>query len=462
MLLALRIKNFKSIREAEVRFGPFTCFIGHNGSGKSNLFDAIHLLRELASRDIHTAASRIRSASGDASPLDLVFRRDATRQIELSADMIVPASSEDDFGQLAEATKTLLTYELRLQYSPKFDLLSVAHERLRAPLLEDTEAFIGFDWHDDFKESVVKRSSRTYDYISTHEGTVKLHQDGRGIERTRPICRTPLTVIGGTSTSDYPTVLGAKREMSSWKVVQLEPSMMRSPDRKTSRMCHVSASGAGLSATLERLLMSNSDVKYELLSRLHELVDNIQDIDVYLNEATNQLSLRAKVPGVDRWLFARSLSDGTLRYIAMLLMLLDVQDRSVLCLEEPENGIHPARIHSIVRLLRDFAVDPQFAVDDDNPLRQAIVNTHSPDVARQVPFDEVVFVQIAKSKSQGPTTVFRPIERTWRTKDRESGLSALPMHRQAYGDFLGGAELIAELRPGDAGNLISVEAGSAY
>ncbi len=34
MLVTLSIKNFKSIREAHVRFGPFTCFIGHNGVGK--------------------------------------------------------------------------------------------------------------------------------------------------------------------------------------------------------------------------------------------------------------------------------------------------------------------------------------------------------------------------------------------------------------------------------------------
>lgn len=31
-----------------MRFGPFTCFIGHNGVGKSNLFDAIHFLSSLA------------------------------------------------------------------------------------------------------------------------------------------------------------------------------------------------------------------------------------------------------------------------------------------------------------------------------------------------------------------------------------------------------------------------------
>ena len=60
MLVALSVRNFKSIREAHVRFGPFTCFIGHNGVGKSNLFDAIHFLSSLAERNISDAATEVR------------------------------------------------------------------------------------------------------------------------------------------------------------------------------------------------------------------------------------------------------------------------------------------------------------------------------------------------------------------------------------------------------------------
>ena len=91
MLLALTIKNFKSIREAHVRFGPFTCFIGHNGVGKSNLFDAIQFLSALAERDVAGAATAVgHTSDGGYSPLDLVFGRDPGRTIELSADMVVP------------------------------------------------------------------------------------------------------------------------------------------------------------------------------------------------------------------------------------------------------------------------------------------------------------------------------------------------------------------------------------
>ena len=107
MLVSLSIKNFKSIREAHVRFGPFTCFIGHNGVGKSNLFDAIHFLSALTDRDISDAATEVRRASdGGYSPLDLVFGRDPGRTIELSADMVVPPQVADDFGESAKPSET--------------------------------------------------------------------------------------------------------------------------------------------------------------------------------------------------------------------------------------------------------------------------------------------------------------------------------------------------------------------
>ena len=118
MLVSLSIKNFKSIREAHIRFGPFTCFIGHNGVGKSNLFDAIHFLGALTERDISDAATEVRRTSdGGYSPLDLVFGRDPERTIELSADMVVPPMITDDFGESAKPSTTLLTYTVKLRYA---------------------------------------------------------------------------------------------------------------------------------------------------------------------------------------------------------------------------------------------------------------------------------------------------------------------------------------------------------
>jgi predicted ATPase len=62
------------------------------------------------------------------------------------------------------------------------------------------------------------------------------------------------------------------------------------------------------------------------------------------------------------------LSDGTLRLLALTVMELHTTARSVICLEEPENGIHPERIPAMLRLLQGIAIDPRIPIDDGNPL----------------------------------------------------------------------------------------------
>jgi predicted ATPase len=447
MLVALSVRNFKSIREARLRFGALTCLIGHNGVGKSNLFDAIQFLGLLAERDISEAAAEVKSTSdGTYSPLDLVFGRDPGRRIEFSADMVVAKKVTDDFGQQAEASTTLLTYTLRLRYLTKSDRLAVESESLTHAKKGDYRKFTGFASSGTFRDSIAAGARRGAAFISTSadENRTLLHGDGGSRGRPRPVGRSPLTVVGGTNTSDYPTVLAAKREMSSWRVLHLEPSAMRTPDTRRA-VPHVSASGGRIPATLHALTANNEDMRVEVVNRLRRLNSDVEDLDVDVDDSRDQLALRARIPGVANWLYGRSLSDGTLRYIALVLMLMDVQDRAVLCIEEPENGIHPSRIPDLVELLREYAVDCDEAVAADNPLRQVILNTHSPEVARQLNVGDMVFVERASTSTGGPVSVFRPVAGTWRTNlPNGEEPSALPIHRQAVTDFIGGSTVSSE------------------
>lgn len=447
MLIALSVKNFKSIREARVRFGPFTCFLGHNGVGKSNLFDAIYFLSELAERDVSEAAIKVRrTGGGGSSPRDLVFGRDPNREIELSADMIVPPEVKDDFDESAKPSTTLLTYTLRLRYSEKSDRLHVEYESLTHKKLGDYKMFVGFPTSSDFKSSVALGARRGGPLISTSRDRIMLHGDGGSRGRPAPVGRSPRTVVGGTNTYDYPTVLAAKREMSSWRILHLEPSAMRTPDPRWMQPHHISASGGRIPATLGSLIARDRNTQSEIIYRLKQLNSDIEELDVYVDEAGDQLALRARIAGVENWLYSRSLSDGTLRYIALALMLVDVRDRAVLCIEEPENGIHPSRIPNLVELLRDYAVDPDHAVGDDNPLRQVIVNSHSPEVARQLSFADIVFVERAITGTRGPVSAFRPVTDTWRVDITDkTGNHVIPVNRKALADFIGGSPVVPEM-----------------
>jgi hypothetical protein len=114
---------------------------------------------------------------------------------------------------------------------------------------------------------------------------------------------------------------------------------------------------------------------------------------------------------------ARSLSDGTLRFLALAILESDSEARGVLCMEEPENGIHPERIPAMLQLLQDLAVDPREKGDEDNPLRQVIVNTHSPVVAAAVPEESLLVAipqTIRRDGQQTSIAAFRWLPGTWR------------------------------------------------
>ncbi len=403
----------------------------------------------MTDREISDAATEVRRASdGGYSPLDLVFGRDPGRTIELSADMVVPAEVADDFGELAKPSTTLLTYTVTLRYAPESDRLLVDYESLTHAKLKDSKGFIGFESSKEFRKSVALGGRWGGPLISTKEDRIQLHGDGGSRGRPAPVGRSPLTVVGGTNTSDYPTVLAAKREMSSWRVLHLEPSAMRTPDRRSASP-HVSASGGHIPATLHALVTRDPNARAEILNRLRQLNSDIAELGVYSDDVRDQLALRARVRGVDNWLYGRSLSDGMLRYITLVLMLVDVQDRAVLCIEEPENGIHPSRVPNLAELLRDYAVDVVYAVGADNPLRQVVLNTHSPEVTRQFSCDDLIFVERALTSTDGPISVFRPIAGTWRAQLPNGTKSAAhPIDQQAVVDFIGGSPVNSEFEQG--------------
>ncbi|WP_069471371.1 AAA family ATPase [Candidatus Marithrix sp. Canyon 246] len=55
MITKIEIDGFKTFSNLKIELSPFVIIAGANGSGKSNLFDAILLLSRLAETDIKSA-----------------------------------------------------------------------------------------------------------------------------------------------------------------------------------------------------------------------------------------------------------------------------------------------------------------------------------------------------------------------------------------------------------------------
>jgi predicted ATPase len=207
--------------------------------------------------------------------------------------------------------------------------------------------------------------------------------------------------------------------MQSWSLLQLEPAELRQPD-DFSNPAHMTSTGLHMPATLHRLAsQGDAEAVYcQVANRLSELIGNVKKICVRPDEKHETLTLcLAGADGTEH--AARALSDGTLRFLALTVLELDSEASGLICLEEPENGIHPDRIQAILRLLQDIATDPDEPVGPGNPLRQVIINTHSPMVVADVPDDSLLLANNVETFGHGRRfgkVAFSAVGGTWRTK----------------------------------------------
>lgn len=455
MLTRIEVDGFKNLLDFAVDFGPFTCIAGPNGVGKSNVFDAIRFLSLLADRTLLEAALEIRGNEADSSDIrDLFWCSGQQRRSDfrIAAEMIINPGVVDDFGRPAEATSTFLRYEVKIgfeapEYLGTLGRLVLLSETLDYITEGDAAGRLKFPHNaKQFRQQVVINKRRTQSgFISVRQAAdgkteIIVHQDGgsRGPGQIAPAETAPRTIVGTSNTAVTPTILGARREMQAWSLLALEPSAMRRPDRFQAA-AFISASGAHLPATLYRLATRTRDERPEavwanIANRLASLVP-VSDLRVDVDQVRQLLTVVVReLSGTE--LPAASLSDGTLRFLTLAVLAEDPWAREVLCIEEPENGIHPAKMEEMVRLLRDLAVNAHEEPGPDNPLRQVIVATHSPAFVQLQNPDDLLCAQDARVRTvHGPARTLRclPQPGTWRARAGEPsvGLASIMAYLSA-------------------------------
>ncbi|WP_437588648.1 AAA family ATPase [Sorangium sp. So ce1000] len=434
MLTRLVARGFKNL-DVDVQLGPFTCIAGPNGVGKSNVFDVIAFLSALAGKPLLEAALDVRGGAGRMGDVRGLFRRVGTQSadtLHLGADMIIPEKGEDQLGQVAEASITYLRYELDLRYRTELPArpnggLEVVQEKLTHLNLTDARKLLGFPSSPTFRESCIK-GRRTSPYISTKDGFVLLHADskggkGGGNPRKVRAADLPRTVLStAENATEHRTATLARREMLSWTQLHLEPSALRAPDDFTAPGV-IGHNGGHLPAVLYRLAREEGApigvepaVYSRVANELSRLVEQVRSVHVDADEKRQLLSIvmtdRHGTPHL-----ASSLSDGTLRFLALAIMREEAHPRALLCLEEPENGMHPSRIPAMLGVLKDLAVDTDLAVGADNPLRQVMINTHSPSVVVEVPDDSLLVAKLVPGPDGVELATLLPLQDTWRVAD---------------------------------------------
>ena len=158
---------------------------------------------------------------------------------------------------------------------------------------------------------------------------------------------------------------------------------------------HLSTSGNNLAQVTRYIWESHREIFDTILNKFRRRVPGVENV---LAEETQdgRIVLKFKDDGFKDPFVARFVSDGTIKMFAYLVLLNDPVKHPLLCVEEPENYLHPDLLPELAEEFREYAANGG----------QVFISTHSPDLVNALHPDELFWLQ----KNDGVTTIVKASE----------------------------------------------------
>ena len=119
MITQIEIDGFKTFKDFKVELAPFQVIVGSNGSGKSNLFDALQLVSQflIPGNDVYKAMQGIR---GEAGELFTRYPDGSTSDtIRIAVEMLVDKKAAFSDGREIDLKFAHFRYELEIRVRRK-------------------------------------------------------------------------------------------------------------------------------------------------------------------------------------------------------------------------------------------------------------------------------------------------------------------------------------------------------
>lgn len=376
MIKSIHLHNWKSFRDATLYFDPLTVIIGTNASGKSNALDAIDFLARMGQgKDLATCLRSESNGDSFRGGVDWVATKG---EKSFTITMMVSGGAENE------------EYEYSIEVSPSPKPL-VTSERLvrhkRRPQSKTNFKPLQIFWTDPCPSEDAAITARLY---NEKRGTPRQMQ--RGI----PVLSQLQVGVANISRLEILSALKAVwSALNGLFLLNPIPSHMRDYCQKSERLHHDGSNLAGVVAALPKA--RKNEIEATILHYVSELPE--KDITSLKAELYGPFKSDAMLICHEQWskneaplqVDARAMSDGTLRFIAILTALLTLPEGTQLVIEEIDNGLHPSRSELLLRMLRE--IGSKRSVD-------IVATTHNPALLDALGPEMVPFVIVAHRDSE--------------------------------------------------------------
>lgn len=373
MLKSIELRNWKSYRKSILFIDPLTILIGTNSSGKSNLLDALQLLNRLAS------GVNIKSALG--GDLNIASIRGGLEWAALKPGkcftLSVVSLDPDD-------AKTEYQYSIEIS-------------------LSDAQAVVK---SESLKRLKFRKNSRKNPYeiwlfntadVSEDDPyiTAKLYNEKKGSPRHSSRTLSILAQLRNQKVRReiQQGVEQVTTDLTNLFILDPIPSHMRDYTQLSEILEPDASNVAGVIAGLDQ---SDKEVLEETITRYVKHLPE-KDVERVYSEKVGKFNSDAMLYCDESWssgqkntIDARGMSDGTLRFIAIITALMTRPENSLLIIEEVDNGLHPSRACLLVKMLREISAERGIDI---------VITTHNPALLNQFGPDMIPFVSIAHRDS---------------------------------------------------------------
>ena len=307
---------------APIEMKPLNLLIGPNASGKSNLIEAIALTRSTA----NDPRAVIRSGGGVG---EWIWKGSPDESAAIDVVVRNPKGSQP----------------LRhvLEFRQSVQEFRIVDERIE-------------------NESPSPRQETPYFYYRYQQGQPVVNVNGTQRNLVRDTVASDRSIVSQRRDPEqYPEITYLADTYEKVRVYREwtfgRDSVFRRPQQADMRSDRLEEDYSNLGLFLNRLRRS-PHTKEKILDCLRDLYADFTDYDVSVEGGTVQVYFtegRFTVP-------ATRLSDGTLRYLCLLAILCDPTPPPLVCIEEPELGLHPDIIPKIADLLVEASEHTQLIV----------------------------------------------------------------------------------------------------